>query len=344
MTTFVPAMERQTFGESTINPLHTGFLLSFAFTALTLVLGAYLWGAGGAAVVVVGMGWPHVVLGFLFYARRLVRDAGPARLNFSALLLATVAISFAHSLSDITTVIYVYFVYHALRDEIFIYHQRRTDHRYRGRVFDRGGLALLISTTLLAGVSQLQNKIPAWIFPKSLAAVPHSFELVLCGLALLLATLSVFRIPRSIFGQRPAFRSALSAMFLFIAAMTGMKVARSNNIPLPLFFSFLVVFHYFSWYVFNLEKIKLRQGKTLSHKSPQGFDRFLQIVGTRNGFLVFTLAMNAISFAGVFSYLLLKDSHWLGYAFSLKYFLYILVFHVTVSFAPKPVAPAATAA
>jgi hypothetical protein len=56
---------------------------------------------------------------------------------------------------------------------------------------------------------------------------------------------------------------------------------------------------------------------------------------TRQGFINTIVTMNVVSFGGAYAYQVLGAGAGLNYVFDLKYFLYVLVFHVTVSFAPK---------
>jgi len=104
-----------------------------------------------------------------------------------------------------------------------------------------------------------------------------------------------------------------------------------------------VVFHYFSWYVFYLEKLRLQPSRTSPQQAVNGFDRFLQTVSTRQGFVVLILVLNAASFLGAYAYQSgALNSGW-QYLFDFRYFLLVLVLHVTMSFAPKGRPPVRTA-
>jgi hypothetical protein len=164
---------------------------------------------------------------------------------------------------------------------------------------------------------------------------PYAFDLALGLIGLALAVLALLQIPRSLFLRMPSLRFAIPGLALFAAAAALMKMARFNAVESPLFFAFLVVFHYFSWYVFYVEKILARPAGVAMRPALRPFDRFLQKVTTRNGFLTFVVIMNVVSFSAAYAYQVLQLSPALRFGFDLRYFLYFLVFHVTMSFAPK---------
>jgi hypothetical protein len=313
----------------------TGFFWAYLLTASTLVAAAYMWGRAGADLIVVGLGWPHVILGLLFYINRVIRNEGKQRVYFTGLLALTAAIGFVHSLATITTLIYLYFVLHAFRDEIFIALQRENGHRYAGPVFTAGGWALLSGTVALALLAQPGVKRFLGLNAAVFGGVPYGVDLATTALALVLAACGVFRWPGAVFQRAPGLACALPAGFLMLAAVTGLKIGRHEGFPVPLFFTFLVVFHYFSWYVFYLEKLRERPAPASSQPVEGGFNRLLRYMTTRQGFINTVLTMNAVSFAGAYAYQVLGAGGGLNFLFDLKYFLYVLVFHVTVSFAPK---------
>jgi hypothetical protein len=314
----------------------TGFFWAYLLTASCLAAAAYMWGKAGADLIVVGLGWPHVILGLLFYINRVVRNEGKQRLYFGGLLALTAAIGLVHSIVTITTLIYLYFVFHAFRDEIFIALQRQNGHRYAGPIFAAGGWALLSATVGLALLAQPGVKRFLGVDGAMFAGVPYGLDLALTALALVLATCGVFRWPSALFQRAPSLACVLPAGFLMLAAVTSLKIARHQGFPGPLFFTFLVVFHYFSWYVFYLEKIRERPAPpSPSQPVPGGLSRLLRYMTTRQGFINTIVTMNVVSFAGAYAYQVLGAGAGLNYMFDLKYFLYVLVFHVTVSFAPK---------
>jgi len=474
LSSFASVASPDSAGSGRVRTLLSGFIISYVLTVLSIALARYLWGTAGFDLVIVGLGWPHVILGFLFYANKIVKNEGRQRVSFYWLMALTLAISFVHTLRPITGLIYMYFVYHAFRDEIFIYYQRLTRHRYAGPIFgSRSGRALLATAVLLniaiqlqfrptlrtvkVAASQLQAAKNLVSFPpvensrgreyhlwlasrRSLrelatakyatpagvshhtqpptadnaaakspelrlsyqtadsgppggtrlhatsnflfrlpgdrlldqtirpdadnmngiflpaeatsalgpdekltlrlesaffAGHPYTFAAGVCLLGLSLTLLALFRIPRKPFVQNPGLRYALPAFLLVIGAKTAEKITRFYGLSVLPFIAFLVVFHYFSWYVFYLEKLRGRPVPRPPQASATRFDRLLVVISTRKGFIATIIAMNVVSFTGAFSYQVLHVSGLFAYIFDLKYFLYFLVFHVTMSFAPK---------
>jgi hypothetical protein len=301
-----------------------GFLLTYVLTIGGLAAAAVLWGKVGFDLLVVAMGWPHVVLGLALNLKRISGSGLRFRVLFGMLLLVTLAIGFAHSLTPITTLIYLYFVFHAFRDEIFIYHARRTGYRFRSGVLDGGGRALFIAAAVMAIFSHF--------LPRN-SVLQLEWYSAQCVLGAFLSGLAILGWPRRLFADRPGLRYAVPAFFLMMVAMTSMKFMRVQGWNAPLFFTFLVVFHYFSWYVFSLQKMAARNMESRSRGG--GFRSFFSWISTRRGFLTAVLALNVLSFLGAWSYQVLGRFGSLGYAFDLKYFLYFLVLHVTTSFVPR---------
>ncbi len=114
-------------------PLRNLFL-TFALSVVSLAVAGYLQGKAGYEMLIVAMGWPHVILGFLFYFGKVLRGEARARSSFAGLALLTLALWGAHYFYTITGFISVYFTYHVFRDEVFIYHQTRARHRLRDAV------------------------------------------------------------------------------------------------------------------------------------------------------------------------------------------------------------------
>lgn len=313
---------------------HAGFFASFLLTASCLAAASLLWGKRGGDLVVVGLGWPHVILGFLFHARKILRNEERQRAAFYWLLTLTAAISVVHSVQGIAAVIYVYFVFHAFRDEIFMYRQRVTGYSYRGRVLDRNGQMLVALLVVLAIANRVQKYLNLGILPEGQWSLHYGYEAAISCVALVLAVLAVLRVPRRLWQQMPGLRFVMLGAFLFLGAMTTLKAARWNGLLAPMFFSFLVTFHYFSWYFFTLEKTG-RKPAPQAGKRAAGFDRLLQLISTRKGFLTFVILLNVLSFGGTYAYQVAEVWAPLRYAFSMDYFLYFLVFHVPMSFAPK---------
>jgi hypothetical protein len=93
--------------------------LPFAATVCGLAVAGYFLGETGLKMLPVGLGWPHIILGFVFYAGKIAR--GEPRYRSVALMLAllTLAIWAAHYNYNLTRLIYLFFFYHAFKDEIF---------------------------------------------------------------------------------------------------------------------------------------------------------------------------------------------------------------------------------
>lgn len=137
--------------------LFSGFLISYVLTACSFSLAGYLWGRPGFDLVVVGMGWPHVIFGFLFNVTKRGEAGHQYRIALLYLLVATIVMCYLTSFRLLAGIVYRYFIFHAFRDEIFIFHQRLTGFRFAGPVFDGNGIALLICTV----AAVLFGQIPA---------------------------------------------------------------------------------------------------------------------------------------------------------------------------------------
>jgi hypothetical protein len=449
-------------------------LIAYLLMASSLIVAGYLWGSRGFDLVLVGMGWPHVILGLLFYVNKVLKGEGSHRVYFLVLLGLTTAICYVHALTPITTWIFIYFCFHAFRDEIFIYHQRKSNHRFGGPALNRGANFLLLTVAVLAGLGEFsfhrvlrsgevsvenlevgktgtvpitfapiensrgrdyyfyvevpgsegvmalktygsaidahgagqllvadkpqnaedlafranyensdvasptvvpeggvelqlaggqrigqsfraaadglnQISLPIMLerpFPPNLKLMfhvqsvslfthPYAYYLSLFIAALGLVVLAIFQMPRKLFEKLPGLRFAAPVVLLFVLAALAARVSRYHELPSPLFFHALVVFHYFSWYVFYLEKLQHQPTLPSPQRSFNGYDRFLQIISTRRGFIVLVLVLNAFSFLGAFAYQSgALPSGW-QYLFDFRFFLFVLVLHVTMSFAPK---------
>src|SRR6185295_15708459 len=124
-------------------------IASLALSIVTLALTGWLWREQGYEMLIVAMGWPHVLLGFSFFFGRVLRGERDSRLTFLLLALATVAICAIHYRYSISGLIYLYFLFHLFRDEIFVYLQTRARHRPGSRVYAVAGVAPLILLILL---------------------------------------------------------------------------------------------------------------------------------------------------------------------------------------------------
>lgn len=122
---------------------------SLALTILMLALTGSIWREQGYEMAIVAMGWPHVLLGFAFFFGKVLRGEKDSRLTFLLLALVTATICAIHYRYSITGLIYLYFLFHLFRDEIFVYLQTRARHRPGSRVYAVSGVAPLILLMLL---------------------------------------------------------------------------------------------------------------------------------------------------------------------------------------------------
>jgi hypothetical protein len=221
--------------------------------------------------------------------------------------------------------VYPYFLFHAFRDEIFIYRQRLTGFRFQGKVFDRSGIGLLVGA--IAAV--LFAQVPA----RGTLGRLEIF-LALCAISALLTAVTYLVWPRFAVPVRSGLRYASGALLLFAALVTTLKLLRMQGVIVPSFLGFMVVFHYFSWYVFSFEKIGA-QPPVPAPPQAAGSPGLLGLLRERRGFLKTVVLMNLLSFAGAGGYYLLHLSRAMAIIFDLKFFMYVLVFHVTTSFVPK---------
>jgi hypothetical protein len=129
-------------------PLRNIFL-SLALSVISLALVGYFRREQGYEMLIVAMGWPHVLLGFSFFFGRVLRGERDSRSVFVFLALVTIAICAIHYNYSITGLIYLYFLFHLFRDEIFVYLQTRARHKPGSKVYAVAGVAPLILLILL---------------------------------------------------------------------------------------------------------------------------------------------------------------------------------------------------
>src|SRR5437660_6025583 len=91
-------------------PLRNIFL-TLTLTVASLAVGGFLLREQGYEILIVTMGWPHVILGFVFYFGRVMRGEASARQAFVMLALLTLAVWIVHYNFAITGLIYLYFLY-----------------------------------------------------------------------------------------------------------------------------------------------------------------------------------------------------------------------------------------
>src|SRR6267142_221731 len=80
---------------------------SFGLTILTLALTGAIWREQGYEMLIVAMGWPHVLLGFAFFFGRVLRGEKDSRLTFLLLASVTATICAIHYHYSITGLIYL---------------------------------------------------------------------------------------------------------------------------------------------------------------------------------------------------------------------------------------------
>lgn len=140
------------FGTGTPAPLTVplrNLFCTLALTVASLALAGFLAREQGYEMVIVAMGWPHVILGFIFFFGKVVRGEANMRRAFAMLGVLTLAIWIVHYNFAITGLIYLYFLYHAFRDEIFVFLQTRARHARGSNMFAIAGVAPAILLMLL---------------------------------------------------------------------------------------------------------------------------------------------------------------------------------------------------
>ncbi|MBA3805377.1 MAG: hypothetical protein H0X14_06655, partial [Acidobacteria bacterium] len=111
---------------------------------MALAIFGLAWGTTGYEMLIVSMGWPHIILGFIFYFGRVMRGEWHARPSFFILALVTLVLWATHYAYTITGFISIYFTYHVFRDEVAIYFQTRARHKLRGAVYVAGFIPFLL--------------------------------------------------------------------------------------------------------------------------------------------------------------------------------------------------------
>jgi hypothetical protein len=452
-------------------------ILTFVLAIVALAGAGALWGSLGHQMLIVTMGWPHIILGFLFYFGKVLRGEWRARSTFMFLLFCTLALWFAHYAYTITAFIAIYFTYHVFRDEVFIYFQTRARHRLRqpvkvaglipfillmflitdprpqhyrqdlrrvdvtdaqlakdgwtlisfepisysrGNQFyfylqtpnseaapkyvtnahvtdaDNGEIRIsdrpwkdaadlvfkphyagdssppaidkngVIDVSLKGGhrvgqtFTAAQNNLDGFWLPTALAensSAPARYEFhltpdtsaawpqlspALKAIRLVLVIALLFVVAWKIVPEWKERRSFWLYFLIFIAIFATLqkllRVAGVNGIAAPVMFQLVVVFHYWSWYVFSVDKLAASSGnKEVSPNAKQLslYDRVMGSFSSIRRFIILAIALNLISAVGVLWYAKLNGPAPLRFAFDYSYFLYFLVLHVTLSFAPK---------
>jgi len=145
----VPSVEAPLAPQASLAVALRNILASLGLTVLTLALTGSIWREQGYEMLIVAMGWPHVLLGFAFFSGRVLRGEKDSRPTFLILATATVMLWAIHYRYAITGLIYLYFLFHLFRDEIFVYLQTRARHRPGSKVYAVAGVAPLILLMLL---------------------------------------------------------------------------------------------------------------------------------------------------------------------------------------------------
>src|SRR4051812_15836902 len=95
-------------------------VLTFTLAVVSLAIAGLLRRSMGYEMLIVAMGWPHIILGFLFYFGKVLRGEWHARPSFFILALLTLILWATHYAYTITGFISIYFTYHVFRDEVAI--------------------------------------------------------------------------------------------------------------------------------------------------------------------------------------------------------------------------------
>lgn len=455
-------------------------LLTFALALASLAIAGALNGAQGYEMLIVAMGWPHIILGFLFYFGKVIKGEWHARTTFLLLLLLTLALWTAHYTYTITGFISIYFTYHVFRDEVFIYFQRRTNHKLRNAVTVAGFVPFILLMFLVtdprpqhyrqdlrrvelsaaamnangwtlipfkpisysrnrdfyfylqtpqqkgaSGYNTFANRsetradgeirvadkqwpqasdlvfkpyyaneqqsAPAetpsesdaiqvqlsgdynlgqtfkaeqdnlagiWIQTMrtddsvqpaqfifhltpdtSLPLAPLStlMQVIRFALIFLLAAIVLWKALPQLKRERAFWIYFIALIAIFAGLQKILREVNGAGYVAPVMFQLVVVFHYWSWYIFSYNKLLAAQGAPAASPSTSTplYDRMLLRLRSIQSFTLLVIALNLISLAGVLWYNKLNGPAALRYVFDYSYFLYFLVFHVTFSFAPK---------
>lgn len=464
--------------------------LTLALTFSSLALVGLTWGGTGYEMLIVAMGWPHVILGFLFYFGKVLRGDAGARSAFIFLVGVTLVFWLLHYLFALTALIYLYFLYHAFRDEISIYLNTRARHLSRANLYALGGItplillmlvipqppdfrhdlrrteftgsafsatgptlirfkpipnsggrdfyfslqapdteglrafttdgsraditpsgeiriadepwkqaadlnfapfyadgrnaeaaqpmtgALLTPDTTATSAQPNQDSLPVlltgghrvgqtfragrdnlagiwlpvhrfeddgnrtrFIFrissPPLLPLTPFGARLRF-ALIVLLSLIMLWRLRPVLFEHKQLWLYLAMFALLFAGLQYGLKLSTRAGYDMPMIFQLVVVFHYWSWYVFSLNKMRAPASASLAAPPANTYERLLGRLKQLPQFLVAMLTLNLLSAAAAFWYY--RSGHApasVRFFLDYNYFLYFLVLHVTFSFAPK---------
>jgi len=119
-------------------------IITLGLTLVAIILMYSLWSSLGYKMLMLGLGWPHVILGFVFYFGAIVRGNARTRIAFVMLVLLTLAIWTVHYVYDIAALIYVYFLYHAFRDDILVSVWKGARQGRMSHALDAGAIVLIL--------------------------------------------------------------------------------------------------------------------------------------------------------------------------------------------------------
>lgn len=122
--------------------------LSLILTSLLVAAAGWAWGRPGYDILLVGIGWPHILLGFFSYSLK-PRSGATSRLFFPAGLALFAVIAWLHHEFLLLAFIQVLFVFHAARDEISIYLRTRAGDAFAPAVSELPGLMPILAALLL---------------------------------------------------------------------------------------------------------------------------------------------------------------------------------------------------
>jgi hypothetical protein len=449
-------------------------IITVALTLLSFAVSGFIWSEKGFEMLIVGMGWAHILLGFGFMFGRVLRDEPNARSSFAVLSAATLGIALLHYSVGITFFIYLYFFFHAFRDEVMMYFQTSSGHNSKLAAYSLKGLipAILLLLVIAQPTGFRQNvrrvEFPAqqlhsngWTainfepipdskdreyyfslhapgskgkegvrvakglspetspgemvvgdrrdrtndlvfavtydgrqiaeFPDNSQHLPENgvelggenrigqtftaqhdqlsgiwlrtakasgveedmnfvFRLAsppMLHLDAALATLRnvlivvfaaifLWQVAPTFVRNRSAWSYIVILVMLLIAAHQIIRPSAKLGYVVPMLFQLIVVFHYFSWYVFSYSKFSaLKKNESQRPQRMNIYDRFLWNLRDRTYFTFAIILLNVVSFAGVFWFYSGRAPEMLGYLFNYNYFIYFLVLHVTFSFNPE---------
>src|SRR5262249_942258 len=130
-------------------------------------------------------------------------------------------------------------------------------------------------------------------------------------------------------------------MLTFAVFQQVIRAGGGKGLEFPIMFQLVVIFHYWSWYVFSFDKLHAlssaasNQAKVTTVAQKTLYDRMMGSFRTVPRFAALVLILNLVSAAGVLWYSKWHGPASLRFAFDYSYFLYFLVLHVTFSFAPR---------